>query len=519
MVLLVSLPGGILDMALVLLLLLVAACLQAAVSDSSPTFPGNSAVIISFNTFGVDQPARLSGVQGSSIEIPFSFYFPWEMAKDPQMRILWRRKSFYGELIYNSSSGFIHEHFKDRLILNWTQPQTSGVLRILDLNKKDETVYFCQIHLNTKRGVQRWQSINGTQLIITHGRTITKSPSIVTSAVTTAGLKDREGQRNPSLVNLGATIGVVVTTAVLITPVYVMLIFLWWNKREQLRGRQRISMAATLTLVLLLQASRLKLNPQSVPEDSSTGPPLLPDGSAYLTSWKDSGHDLGPVSAAASSLPASCGFRFTPSFSGNPAGFYRKRDFGVIQPARLSGVQGSSIEIPFSFYFPWELAKDPQMRILWRWKDFHGEFIYNSSFIHKHFIHKHFIHEHFKGRLTLNWTQPQTSGVLKILNLTKEDLNTYFCRVHLKAGNLKEMWQSISGTRLTITRDPMTTAPSPTTATSARTKNVLMTTEGQMSGENETVHRGTRVGLAVAAAVLLAGVLGLMVFLLWKRRK
>nr|XP_048287740.1 paired immunoglobulin-like type 2 receptor beta [Myodes glareolus] len=145
-------------------------------------------------------------------------------------------------------------------------------------------------------------------------------------------------------------------------------------------------------------------------------------------------------------LPAAC------LQAGNPAGFYRKRDFGVIQPARLSGVQGSSIEIPFSFYFPWELAKDPQMRILWRWKDFHGEFIYNSSFIHKHFIHKHFIHEHFKGRLTLNWTQPQTSGVLKILNLTKEDLNTYFCRVHLKAGNLKEMWQSISGTRLTITR-------------------------------------------------------------------
>ena len=58
-----------------------------------------------------------------------------------------------------------------------------------------------------------------------------QSPSIVTSAVTTAGLEDTEGQRNPSLVNLGATVGVVVATAVLITPVYVMLIFLWWKQR------------------------------------------------------------------------------------------------------------------------------------------------------------------------------------------------------------------------------------------------------------------------------------------------
>nr|XP_048287738.1 paired immunoglobulin-like type 2 receptor beta-2 isoform X5 [Myodes glareolus] len=286
MVLLVSLPGGILDMALVLLLLLVAACLQAAVSDSSPTFPGNSAVIISFNTFGVDQPARLSGVQGSSIEIPFSFYFPWEMAKDPQMRILWRRKSFYGELIYNSSSGFIHEHFKDRLILNWTQPQTSGVLRILDLNKKDETVYFCQIHLNTKRG-----------------RTITKSPSIVTSAVTTAGLKDREGQRNPSLVNLGATIGVVVTTAVLITPVYVMLIFLWWNKRLLTESVAQVKgVPASLKVWIKgLLSSSLKIQITSVPSVSRLY--LIPDTVQMTTKNSQRGkHVQGRVTTTENEL-------------------------------------------------------------------------------------------------------------------------------------------------------------------------------------------------------------------------
>ncbi|XP_075831196.1 paired immunoglobulin-like type 2 receptor beta-2 isoform X3 [Microtus pennsylvanicus] len=225
MALLVSHPGEMQAMTWILLLLLPAA-LQA----------GNSAGSNRGNYFGVNQPARLSGVQGGSIEIPFSFYFTWELAKDPQMRILWRWQHFYGELIYNSSSGFIHEHFKDRLILNWTQPQTSGVLRILDLKEKDQTVYFCRVHLNTKHGLEKWQSLVGTRLTITPRKhipasTTMQSPSIVTSAVTTAGLEDTEGQRNPSLVNLGATVVVVVATAVLITPVCVMLIFLWWKKR------------------------------------------------------------------------------------------------------------------------------------------------------------------------------------------------------------------------------------------------------------------------------------------------
>ncbi|XP_059105780.1 paired immunoglobulin-like type 2 receptor alpha [Peromyscus eremicus] len=189
----------------------------------------------------------------------------------------------------------------------------------------------------------------------------------------------------------------------------------------------------------------------------------------------------------------------------------RKRPYGVNQPARCSGVQGSSIEIPFSFYFPWELAEDPQMRILWKWKNFHGEYIYNSTPL--------FIHKHFKNRLILNWTQPQTSGVLRILDLKKKDQTVYFCRVHMNTKEGMTMFQSIKGTQLTITPAPRTTSPSPTTATSALTRTALTATEGKNSGKNQPLGLGTTAGLAVAAAVLLAGVLGLIVFLGWRRRK
>nr|XP_042124503.1 paired immunoglobulin-like type 2 receptor alpha [Peromyscus maniculatus bairdii] len=71
---------------------------------------------------------------------------------------------------------------------------------------------------------------------------------------------------------------------------------------------------------------------------------------------------------------------------------------------------------------------------------------------------------------------------------------------------------------------PRTTSPSPTSATSALTRTALTrtaltATEGKKRRKNQTLGLGTRVGLAVAAAVLLAGVLGLTVFLGWRGRK
>ncbi|XP_038945914.2 paired immunoglobulin-like type 2 receptor beta-2 isoform X7 [Rattus norvegicus] len=82
MALLVSLPEQNLAMAWILLLLLLAACLHT----------GNSAGYQKTQDYGVNQPEQLTGIQGGSIEIPFSFYFPWELAKDPQMSIAWRWK-------------------------------------------------------------------------------------------------------------------------------------------------------------------------------------------------------------------------------------------------------------------------------------------------------------------------------------------------------------------------------------------------------------------------------------------
>ncbi|XP_063127843.1 paired immunoglobulin-like type 2 receptor beta-2 isoform X1 [Rattus norvegicus] len=57
------------------------------------------------------------------------------------------------------------------------------------------------------------------------------SPSIIPSAVPTAGLEDTRGQRNPSLLKLGAMVGMVMSKVVVIIPLYGWVIFLWWKQR------------------------------------------------------------------------------------------------------------------------------------------------------------------------------------------------------------------------------------------------------------------------------------------------
>lgn len=114
------------------------------------------------------------------------------------------------------------------------------------------------------------------------------------------------------------------------------------------------------------------------------------------------------------------------------------------QPKKLSASKDGSIHIPFSFCYSWELDKVPNVRLSWRWKHFHGEFIYNTTPL--------FIHKDFKDRLLLNWKKGGKNGYLQISKLRREDESTYFCRVEvhtLRQG--KQMWQSIEGTTLTIT--------------------------------------------------------------------
>ncbi|CAI9173251.1 unnamed protein product [Rangifer tarandus platyrhynchus] len=184
--------------------------------------------------------------------------------------------------------------------------------------------------------------------------------------------------------------------------------------------------------------------------------------------------------------------------------------FEMKQPRELSAPEGGSIHIPFSFFHSWALAKDPNVRISWRWKHFHGEFIYNMT--------PPFIHKNFKNWLFLNWNKGQKTGSLWISHLRREDQSVYFCHVALDTMRYgKQQWQSIEGTKLTVTPDTKTTTWGPITTT---TTAGLGGSEGKRSSKLWSLTMEATVGLALASVVLLKiPIVGLTVYLGWKRSK
>ncbi|XP_060029361.1 paired immunoglobulin-like type 2 receptor alpha isoform X1 [Erinaceus europaeus] len=178
----------------------------------------------------------------------------------------------------------------------------------------------------------------------------------------------------------------------------------------------------------------------------------------------------------------------------------RKPNFWVNQPAHLSAPEGGSISIPFSIGYPWKLDKDPNVNIAWRWKDFHGDSIYDKC--------KNFTHKAFQHRLSLYLPMGWENGFLQIQNLRREDTSTYFCRVWvdtLRCG--RQSWGSISGTRLTVTH-----------ALKIITKDPSITTSDlsipQDSGPGPL---SLEAVVGVAMVSLKAAILGLAVGLWWKR--
>uniref|UniRef100_A0A671E1X9 Ig-like domain-containing protein n=1 Tax=Rhinolophus ferrumequinum TaxID=59479 RepID=A0A671E1X9_RHIFE len=184
--------------------------------------------------------------------------------------------------------------------------------------------------------------------------------------------------------------------------------------------------------------------------------------------------------------------------------------YEISQPKQLSAPEGGSVQIPFSFCHPWELPSVLSVTISWKWKHFHGETIYNTT--------QSFIHKNFKNRLSLNWTEDGRSGFLQISNLRRQDKSVYFCQVRLIARNhSKVMWQCVPGTNLVITPATKKTTQSPT-KTAATTDGLSVSGDKRSSG-SWPLRTEAVVAVALFSAVLKIAILGVTVYLRWKRSK
>ncbi|KAM8952128.1 LOW QUALITY PROTEIN: paired immunoglobulin-like type 2 receptor beta [Lycaon pictus] len=227
-------------LALPLLLLLLLTTLQA----------GNSARCDPKMDYRMDQPEHLSAPKGGTVHINFTFYYCGALAKDPRVSIALRRTHFHGEVIYNSTSHFVHEDYKDRIILNLPEGQKSGFLQILNLREEDENMYFCRVQLKTQRfGLQLGQSILGTKLTIylaapaascpPSPKTTTKGPT--STVTTTTGLSVLEGNRTSVSLPLSveAVVKVALTIAVLKTAILGLTLYLRWKTSKGLQTTAR----------------------------------------------------------------------------------------------------------------------------------------------------------------------------------------------------------------------------------------------------------------------------------------
>ncbi|XP_027630448.1 paired immunoglobulin-like type 2 receptor beta, partial [Tupaia chinensis] len=191
---------------------------------------------------GVDQPEH---PVGGSIDIPFSFYHPWELPRDPEVSIHWRRHNFHGEIFFSTTPPFTHEDYRNRLTLNWTEGQNNGSLRISNLRMKDRNVYFCRVSLNTlnngKKERKEWQSIQGTRLTVMSAvKTTTRSPSSIASTAITATI---EGKRNSGCgpLSLGTAIWLQMACLVLKVAFLGLMLFLRWKRGKGLQPKAKTS--------------------------------------------------------------------------------------------------------------------------------------------------------------------------------------------------------------------------------------------------------------------------------------
>ncbi|XP_061008302.1 paired immunoglobulin-like type 2 receptor beta isoform X2 [Dama dama] len=245
------------------------------------------------------QRRHLSAPEGGFIHIPFSFSYRGKLAKDPNVRISWRWKHFHGEFIYKMTPPFIHENFKNRIFLNWKKGQKTGSLWISDLQREDQSVYFCHVALDTLTyGKQRWQSIEGTNLTVTPGRKTTTWGPITTT--TTAGLGGSEGKRSSKLwsLTMEATVGLALASVVLLKiPIVGLTVYLWWKRSKGAQTEARTP--ARMTLESPMPPS---LSPAGPHQLSSASPPPSPLGTpgrdpVLCLKGLSSGTEWGPPSS------------------------------------------------------------------------------------------------------------------------------------------------------------------------------------------------------------------------------
>ncbi|XP_051900534.1 uncharacterized protein LOC127586541 isoform X2 [Pristis pectinata] len=125
-----------------------------------------------------------------------------------------------------------------------------------------------------------------------------------------------------------------------------------------------------------------------------------------------------------------------------------RNGFWIEQPGYLEAAEGGSVTLPCSFTYPATFAPR-DIVVSWKLGDFYGRIIFSSL--------KNHTSSEYQGRIEfLGSPFENKMGSIRLLQLKESDSNFYFCRVNI-LGERKESWQSICGTFLSVTDEPVIT--------------------------------------------------------------
>ncbi|XP_033026075.1 paired immunoglobulin-like type 2 receptor beta [Lacerta agilis] len=158
-------------------------------------------------------------------------------------------------------------------------------------------------------------------------------------------------------------------------------------------------------------------------------------------------------------------------------------EYHIWQPCQLTARPKGSVTLLCTFNYTWEATETAQVH--WRLGSFYGKFIFN----HTDSTHW-YTDPDYEGRVSLVGDLSKAlDASIRIENLRETDSNLYFCTVSVQTRlHGVKYWRNIEGTNLTVTGPPI-----------------------------PETYRFNLVGMVTGAAVATAVVLGLLVFVAWRK--
>ncbi|XP_078284005.1 uncharacterized protein LOC144609408 isoform X2 [Rhinoraja longicauda] len=142
--------------------------------ESRKSFESTLALTVGGNDYQVDQPARLSAVEGGSVTLPCTFSYPAHL-RPRGFDVAWSVGYYHGLTIFILSRAYTHREYEGRItFLGSPDHNHTASIRLDRLRMSDSGRYYCRVMILSERDVTV-HSIWGTDLSV---QAPTERPSV-----------------------------------------------------------------------------------------------------------------------------------------------------------------------------------------------------------------------------------------------------------------------------------------------------------------------------------------------------